>query len=329
MIDEFISQFRERTPSYVAWASFVTSEIKNFVEGNGRKHEEFFKIPPKSRTKLESSIRGKAGRYGLHDFKAEIRDLIGVRFVVLLTSELLLVEKAITSNPTFSWEKVRDYGVQTDSNPELFEYQSIHYLLRPTKEFSFEDQIIDLDIECEVQIRTLLQHAYAELTHDNIYKPFQLVPTSARRLVARSMALMETTDELFCGTLDALREANGPRNDLLRKLDEFYSYNIDSENILKDTKINLEVIDMFRTSIDFNVIFENIEAFSLACDPLFDFIRSRQNSTFLFSQPIIFLLYYLVSKKQDNVREKWNLLSLTEEIRLVFSDLNIAFGDEL
>lgn len=329
MIDEFILEFNELTPSYEAWADLVTSEIITFIKGSGRAPDEFFKVPPKIRVKEESSIRGKAGRYGITNFKAEIRDLVGIRFVVLLTSELQLVENAIKNSTKFRWEKVRDYGVQADSNPELFEYQSIHYIVWPAEEISLNGKIIDRSIICEVQIRTLLQHAYAELTHDNIYKPIQVVPSSARRLVARSMALMETTDELFCGTLEALRQENGPRNELFAELKRQYSTNIAPCENLWDSRANLEIIDIFREDVDLLIAAKCVEEFTLNHDPIFQIIKSRRKSMFLFAQPVILLLYYLVKNRQDGVREKWMLLSLVEELRLVFSDLNMAFGDEL
>lgn len=329
MIDAFISEFREKLSAYELWAEFITSEIVKSVKDGGREPDEFFKVPPKKRIKQESSIRGKAGRYRIVDFKAEIRDLVGVRFVVLLTSELQQVEDAIKSNPAFCWDKIRDYGVQTDSNPELFEYQSIHYVVSPAKELLLQEQIIDQSINCEIQIRTLLQHAYAELTHDNIYKPIQVVPSSARRLVARSMALMETTDELFCGTLNALRQANGPRNEFLAELSRQYSMNVSSVGELWDSKINFEIIDMFWPDDNLSDVAKKVERFSLDRDSIFEVIRSRRESMFLFAQPVILFLYYLVGTKQDEVREKWIFLSLVEELRLVFSDLNIAFGDEL
>ncbi|MCC2018497.1 hypothetical protein QM121_09360 [Enterobacter hormaechei] len=75
---------------------------------------------------------------------------------------------------------------------------------------------------CEVQVRTLLQHAYAELVHDSVYKPVGIVPKSAERHIARSMALMETTDDLFCSTMKLLYETNVERNKFNNSLSELY-----------------------------------------------------------------------------------------------------------
>ena len=50
---------------------------------------------------------------------------------------------------------------------------------------------------CEIQIKTILQHAYSELTHDTIYKPKVDATPKMRRTAAKSMALIEATNDYF------------------------------------------------------------------------------------------------------------------------------------
>jgi putative GTP pyrophosphokinase len=329
MIEVFISQFRNKRLAYGAWGRFVTSEIIEKIEIDSELKENLFKIPAQLRLKKESSIWGKAERYGISDFSAAINDLVGIRFVVLLTSELVLIENAIQKSDQFEWRKVRDYGLQTEANPELFEYQSIHYLVSPKKKKECEGVIIEPEITCEVQIRTLLQHAYAELTHDNIYKPVQIVPSSARRLVARSMALMETTDELFCGTLESLKFANAPRNDLLKKLTSLYFENVTADTDSIDVRTNLMVIDTFRENIDFANAYDQVFKLLDNNRKIFELVLERRGNSFLFAQPVVLLMYSLVFSSDYFVKNKWTLLSLKEQLRMIFSDLSIAWGDEL
>jgi len=58
------------------------------------------------------------------------------------------------------------------------------------------DEILALTT-CEVQVRTLLQRAYAELSHDTSYKPSVTLEGDVRLQIARAPALVETTDEIF------------------------------------------------------------------------------------------------------------------------------------
>jgi putative GTP pyrophosphokinase len=225
MINVFINKALQDTPAYEAWGGLVASEIMKGIILEHSEKEEFLRVPIKIRVKKESSIRGKIARYSGEKFEDVVKDMVGVRFVVLLTSELELVQDAIMSGKHWNAELVRHPDLQVDENPEHFSYQSIHYLLTSNKDIDEGKIRIRAGLTCEVQIRTLLQHAYAELTHDNIYKPTQLVPSKAKRFVARSMALMETTDDLFCRTLEELRSANLPRNELFGGLSRLFEDN--------------------------------------------------------------------------------------------------------
>lgn len=124
-------------------------------------------------------------------------DLVGTRFVVLLSEDIDTVCQAIESLTEFDARISKNYLDEIELNPKLFDYQSKHYEIRPKNELHIGDLKISKQICCEVQVRTLLQHAYAELVHDSVYKPVGIVPKSAERHIARSMALMETTDDLF------------------------------------------------------------------------------------------------------------------------------------
>jgi hypothetical protein len=76
-------------------------------------------------------------------------------------------------------------------------------------------------------------NAYAELVHDSIYKPSGDVPKSAERQIARSMALMETTDDLFCKTMEILADNSKERNKLLEFLSGYYSEKLASNTLMK------------------------------------------------------------------------------------------------
>jgi ppGpp synthetase/RelA/SpoT-type nucleotidyltranferase len=329
MIEVFIQNALKDAPAYKAWGELVASEIlKGIILDEGKK-EHLLKIPVQIRLKKESSIRGKIARYAEENAKNVVQDFVGVRFVVLFSSELQLIQDAIASAEVWESNLVRDFANQIHENPELFDYQSLHYILKCTKDIQQGSIKIRAGLTCEVQIRTLLQHAYAELTHDNIYKPTQLVPTKAKRFVARSMALMESTDELFCRTLDELRSANLPRNDLFDSLTRIFKSNSfwDERNV--DPSLNFEIIDICRPMIDFSVILMDVVKFISEKQFILRQIAAARAENFLFSQPVVILLYYLVDRDDDALGRLWMLDSLKEELRLVFSNLGTALADRL
>lgn len=327
MIEEFISEFAAKAPMYETWAGFVASEIFRSIPLDQPLKEQLLKIPVQSRLKKASSIRAKVARYNITSPRNEIKDLVGIRFVVLLTSDIALFEGAIENNPNWTAEKSRDFADQARTQPELFDYQSVHYAVTSVSQIEIGSQIVESGLICEVQIRTLLQHAYAELTHDNIYKPVQLVPSSAKRYVARSMALMETTDDLFCRTLQELRIANQPRNDLYAELISLFRRLITTDTSGVDERINLEILEIFNDRYDYRVAANLIECFWAEHPTLIDSVRSHSNH-FLFTQPGILFLYWLVSTDDFLVKTRWPYGSMIEELRFIYSDLGFALGDQ-
>lgn len=332
MSEEYILEVLQNAPALKAWGRFVASEIlQSVIAVDGRLEEDLLKVPVKVRLKKEGSIRAKIAKYELLNPKDEIKDLVGVRFVVLLKSELSLFEAAIETASSWKFEKVKDFGAYTAANPELFDYQSIHYILTSPKDFRVDDVHIKQGTSCEVQIRTLLQHAYAELTHDNIYKPIQIVPHQAKRYVARSMALMETTDDLFNQTLSALRVANEPRNNVLKILIGNFSDVLGWSNSPRiDARINLEIIETYIDQFSVDAFEEDIKKYFEENVWIQEPILEHAPERFLFSQPVVLLLFWLIETRESFiVKNRWTLMSMLEDLRLIFNLTGNAFGDEL
>src|SRR4029453_5810322 len=76
-------------------------------------------------------------------------------------------------------------------------FLTVHYIFRAQINFTFDCTLIPKGTPCEVQIRTLLQHAHSELTHDTIYKPSVEKTPEMERAVSKAMALIEATSDYF------------------------------------------------------------------------------------------------------------------------------------
>ncbi len=89
---------------------------------------------------------------------------------------------------------------------DRFGYQSIHYLLRIKGDRAglpeyqrFSRHIV------EVQVRTILQHAWAEIEHDIQYKSLRAIPTVIRRRFVALAGMLEIADREFQAIDDANR----------------------------------------------------------------------------------------------------------------------------
>lgn len=223
---EFLERWRRESPSYSAWGKFVVEKLSEAISvfASPVEIEVFLKIPVKERLKAEDSLLQKA----FHRGKAyqspydEIEDKVGIRYVVLLGSEVKKIDDAILSVNDWIAEKARDYVQEQMLRPYEFDYQSLHYIVRSRNLINFESVEIPADTPCEIQVRTLLQHAYSELTHDTIYKPNVQATPSLKRSAAKSMALIEATGDYFSKVHEEIQAALANSEQISLYLDRQY-----------------------------------------------------------------------------------------------------------
>lgn len=126
---------------------------------------------------------------------SEITDLAAARVITffpksiadvdaLLRREFLILEK--TDKADFLQKE------------EKLGYQSIHYLVKLTgSRASLAEYNRYKDLVAEVQVRTVLQHAWAEIEHDIQYKAVETIPVVIRRRFMALAGLLEIADREF------------------------------------------------------------------------------------------------------------------------------------
>lgn len=224
---EFIAKYQSSQDALKAWGDFVVRTIKEAVRKAVSAKSEyladaFFKVPPKYRIKDLESLTEKAFRRGKNYSNpwADITDKVGCRFVVLLLQDIDVVKTVVEQSKAWDYSLDRDFEKEKSENPEYFSYQSVHYVVRNKtfRQHTFldvstglaEEKTVSIppEITCEIQIRTLLQHAFSELTHDAIYKsPVKAAP-EVKRIVSRCSALIETTDNMFKDTQNSIEKVS-------------------------------------------------------------------------------------------------------------------------
>lgn len=85
-----------------------------------------------------------------------------------------------------------------------FGYQSVHYLVKmhPSR-IRLPEYARFEGLTFEIQIRTLLQHAWAEMEHDIQYKSATVIPSTIRRRFIALAGMLEMADREFEALLDA------------------------------------------------------------------------------------------------------------------------------
>src|SRR5262249_35804687 len=127
-----------------------------------------------SRAKDVSSFRKKIqkvkgdGSPRYSDPLKQLTDLAAVRVIVYTTSYVNKVCDLIEKS--FPVKEQKDVGEERSETKD-FGYQSIHYLVNHTdNRLSLPDKKKFSNMICEIQVRTILQHAWAEIEHDIQYK---------------------------------------------------------------------------------------------------------------------------------------------------------------
>ncbi len=133
----------------------------------------------------------------------DITDLIGLRVITYFEDAVdrvaELVERRLPVDLSHSIDKRRRHQAGA------FGYRSLHYVCRLGYGVGHGDGPGDSDdllperARCEVQVRTVLEHAWAEIEHDLGYKAPGAMPGPVRRRLHRIAGLLELADQEFVG----------------------------------------------------------------------------------------------------------------------------------
>jgi len=326
--EELIQRWQNEEPMYKAWGGYVRKRVLdelNLRLGEGEA-QLFIKILPEPRTKTLKSLIDKAFYRPSKSYKnpyEEIEDKVGIRFVVLLTSGVNVLQTVIEGIGDWSHSLDRDYEQEREARPHEFAYQSKHYVLRSVNPVEFGGLTIPANVPCEVQLRTLLQHAHSELTHDKIYKRKSTIPvgSTVQRAVAKSMALIEAVDDYFIQATRQLEEATESEQSILSDLTKAYHTFV---GLTPETdKSATDFLEAYRSQLQQSPVFEQLEQFVKENGYVPDRIRGRRAHQHMFRQSWVLMLYALVKAYPSVTASLWPFTP--DELRPIYRDLGIRF----
>ena len=148
------------------------------------------------RTKAVEGIQEKIRRKNYRDPKVELTDLTGIRVITFFNSQIdevcALMEEEFEIDRENSLDKASALGV------DRIGYRSVHYVCKlKSDRISLAEYGDFANLNFEVQIRTILQHAWAELAHDRTYKFSARLPEDIERRLNLYAGLLEIADGGF------------------------------------------------------------------------------------------------------------------------------------
>jgi ppGpp synthetase/RelA/SpoT-type nucleotidyltranferase len=193
-----IEQYQKVHPLYESFAEVVRAVLTEALRSRQLKVASV-----EARAKTLESLGAKAGvpaegnpnQPKYRNPLAEITDLAAARVITFFLKDIDHIDQLIRA----------EFHVleRTDKTALLVEedrlgYQSVHYLVElRSNRTSLPEYSRYSGLKAEIQLRTVLQHAWAEIEHDIQYKSVETIPREIRRRFTALAGLLEIADREF------------------------------------------------------------------------------------------------------------------------------------
>ncbi|MDB5243723.1 MAG: hypothetical protein JWP57_4349 [Spirosoma sp.] len=219
-MEELIKKYRIEKPKLESLKISVLGLLPILIEKpNDKSIIHLIAGRVKDEESLQKKIIRKEGKY---NSLSDITDIVGIRIITYLESQVDYVSKIIESE--FIIDKVNSTDKRKVATNE-FGYKSLHFIVSMSEDRCKLPEYKNFNsIKFEVQIRSILQHAWAEIEHDLGYKSNIEVPDTLKRNFSRLSALLEIADVEF---------------DKLKK--ELVSYEISLPKLIQNSPEEVEI----------------------------------------------------------------------------------------
>jgi ppGpp synthetase/RelA/SpoT-type nucleotidyltranferase len=176
-----LEEYRQQRPVFAKMQETIPAQVRSLFEEAG-----IVVASIESRVKEEKSLAGKLELKGAkYASLADITDIFGMRIITFYIDDVDKVASVVERLFEVDWDNSVDKRKLHEV--DRFGYMSLHYICRHP----------DFPFRFEVQMRTILQHAWANMNHDTGYKSDVEVPMEYMRNMNRLAGMLELVDEQF------------------------------------------------------------------------------------------------------------------------------------
>ncbi|MEQ8392469.1 MAG: hypothetical protein RIB30_15895 [Thalassospira sp.] len=187
------------------------------------------------RTKSNTSISEKIKRKSYSNPLVQMTDITGIRIIVYLESHIPKVCQIIRE--TFDIDEKNSIDRDRVLGSDRIGYRSVHFVCSlggRRKDLPEYARIHDLKFE--IQVRTVFQHAWAELAHERAYKFSGKLPPHLERQLNLYSGMLESVDKGF--------------DTVASEVDQYsYDLSIESTDRFDDRSIDSIVISKFMSRL--------------------------------------------------------------------------------
>lgn len=167
---DFESYKTEHFHRYNDFAEVVRSILNSAIEENGGPRPQSIQFRAKDPASLEKRL-AEAKKLDSKNIESERHDLAGVRIIFYTSTEVdrFIASRIVRENFDVESESIKVHHPTKENNDSP--YRATHYTVRlKESRTALPEYAKFAGMRCEIQVHTILNHAWAEIGHDIIYK---------------------------------------------------------------------------------------------------------------------------------------------------------------
>lgn len=212
-----LEEYHQMMGSFQKIQQLVENTLKDALKENA-----LLVTAVESRIKAESSLVGKLELKGLkYKGLSDITDIVGARVIAFFTDDVDKIASIVENRFLIDWDNSVDKRRMHDL--DSFGYMSLHYVCRIPETLYHDPEHPEINTyRFEIQLRTTLQHMWANMSHNTGYKSGVEVPKEYLRSLNSLAGMMELADNEFSRLRTAINDYRRQVSALMmdRKFDE-------------------------------------------------------------------------------------------------------------